>query len=159
MCGVCVWVCKYVHMYIYMYIEYMMGCIHTYIYTLEDCITSAMTAICTTLTLQHTATHYNALQHTLRHTATHYNTLQQTASLNPLQHTAAHCNTLQHTRSYCVTWTVTGHTGKRLHLHSADAIQTGHLRMPNIARARNLQQPFVRLNIAQRQRSLPRKHT
>ena len=72
-------------------------------------------------TLQHTATHCNALQHTATHcnkrtqgssvhpvhewhavrgsrcTATHCNTLQQAATYcNVLQHITTHCNTLEH---------------------------------------------------------------
>jgi len=84
-------------------------------------------------TLQHTATHWNALQrtathckyavNTLQHTVTHRcqrierksvgsrailtthcNTLQRTAThCNTLQHTATHCNTLQHTATHCNT--------------------------------------------------------
>ena len=50
--------------------------------------------------LQHTATHYNAPQHTLQHTATHCNTPQHTAThRNTLQHTATHCN---NTHTGCV---------------------------------------------------------
>ena len=67
-------------------------------------------------TLQHTTTHYNALQYTAthwispnaliygRHTTTHYNTLQYTATqwigskaLNYGRQTATHCAALQHT--------------------------------------------------------------
>jgi len=59
-------------------------------------------------TLQHTATHCNALRHTtthcnapaaqLKHSMWHVSTLQHTAThCNTLQHTTAHCNTLQHT--------------------------------------------------------------
>jgi len=69
-------------------------------------------------TLQHTATHYDTLQHicnTLQHTATHCNTLQHTAA--HLQHTtthcstsATHCNTLQHTAQHCNTATHLQHT-------------------------------------------------
>ena len=65
--------------------------------------------------LQCTATHFNALQHTSMHcntlqcTATHFNTLQHTpAHLNALQHTATHCNTLQHTATHCNTLPHTG---------------------------------------------------
>ena len=67
------------------------------------------------ITLQHTATHRNTLQHTdslqhttlekvitLQHTATHRNTKHQTAThCNTLQHTTTHCNTLQHTATHC----------------------------------------------------------
>jgi len=49
-------------------------------------------------TLQCTATHCNALEHT----AMHCNTLQCTAThCNALQHTAMHCNTLQNPATHC----------------------------------------------------------
>ena len=61
-------------------------------------------------TLQHTATHFIALQHmathcnTLQHAATHLEVLMMirgTHNLcNTLQHTATHCNTLQHTATH-----------------------------------------------------------
>jgi len=80
--------------------------------------------------LQHTGTHFNALQHsatystscnTLQYTATHCNTLHHSAThyysiccqkrlktdfrlprwLIKLQHTATHCKALQHTATYC----------------------------------------------------------
>jgi len=79
------------------------------------------------MTLHHTATQCNVLQHcnTLRHTETHCNTLQHTAILcktlqdtathcNSLQLTATHCNTLQHTATHCDTLQHTPHaTDKR----------------------------------------------
>ena len=63
-------------------------------------------------TLQHTATHCNAVGcpgandtlqqcNTLRHTATHCNTLQRAAThCNTLQHAATCCNMLQHAASH-----------------------------------------------------------
>jgi len=69
------------------------------------------------MTLQHTATHCNTLQHALQHTATHCSTLPHTAThCNTLQHTATHCNTTldrqDHTQVQrdvthsCVTWLI-----------------------------------------------------
>ena len=62
---------------------------------------------------RHTATPWHCRLLTLPHTATHCNTLQHTAALigdlcrrliaDSLQHTAAHCNTLQHTATHCNT--------------------------------------------------------
>ena len=80
--------------------------------------------------LQHTATHYDTLQHicnTLQHTATHCNTLQHTAA--HLQHTtthcstsATHCNTLQHIATHC---TALQHTATHLAL-GATILQLQH---------------------------------
>jgi len=90
-------------------------------------ITNSMSQSRNRITLHHTATHCNTLQHaathiassmsqslsriTLHHTATHCNTLQQTAthiassmsgslSRITLHHTATHCNTLQHAATH-----------------------------------------------------------
>ena len=85
--------------------------------------------VCFRITLHHTATHCNTLQHnvcvwhdtlthvifsgathcnkmrdTLQHTATLCNRLHQTAThCNTLQHTATHYNTLRHTATHCNT--------------------------------------------------------
>ena len=79
-------------------------------------------------TLQHTAAHYNTLQHitthcnTLQHAVTHYNTLQHiTTCCNTLPHTAAHYNTLQHSTSHCNTLQ---HTAAHYTLHSTSTLST-----------------------------------
>jgi len=62
---------------------------------------SRVLSISTLVTLQHTATHGNALQRT----AMHCHALQRTAThCNTLQHSATHCNTLQHTVYICIAW-------------------------------------------------------
>jgi len=79
-------------------------------------------------TLQHTATHWNALQRTAKHCKYAVNTLQHTVThrcqrierksvgsramlttrCNALQRTATHCNTLQNTAKHCNTLQHTG---------------------------------------------------
>jgi len=72
------------------------------------------------LTLQHTATHCEILQHT--HARTHLLggmtiALQHTAGVCRHDHrTAAHCSTLQYTATYCNTWQYSTHTCTHTHL-------------------------------------------
>jgi len=80
-------------------------------------------------TLQHTATHCNALQRI----ATHCNALQHTAThCNALQHTAAHYRTVQHTALHWQTdqtktqthWQADKHTYTHIHTHTHTLIPT-----------------------------------
>jgi len=122
-------VCVYVRVYLSFCMRVCVGmrsrlrvrvCVHIFTYI----------CFCISITLQHTATHYNTLQHlqcvamcnTLQHTAMHCsggaigratyasNSQQIPASCtfcSTLQHTATHCNTLQHTASH---WNALQHT-------------------------------------------------
>ena len=91
------------------FISYCLDCRNRFILNLQSSCVLPVCILCNTLqrTMQHTATHCNALQrtaahcNTLQHTATHCIALQHTATLcNTLQrtaHSATHCTTLHHT--------------------------------------------------------------
>ena len=93
-------VCVNVYMYMYVcniYIIYI--CIRVFTYMYIGIVAHgaylcmyAFVYMYVCNTLQHTATHCNALQQT-KHSAT-------APHCNTLQHTAAHCNTLQHTATH-----------------------------------------------------------